>query len=547
MNREINAGDNFSRSGKSRSPESEENKKTGNDEREESKLFAARNRENLKSRPKRPRTTRLRPGETRPYDAANNRRPSTDDRSDRPFHDRTNVSFGDRDQGGSRDDRSWNPRGNSGGDRRGGASGERGGNYNRDRREGSNDSRRPYGNSDRPRTGQGRPQGDRPQRDQGRDSSYGNRNSDRNSSYGNRAPRDGNSHSNYGNRAPRDGNSQSGYGNRTPRDGNSHSSYGNRAPRDGNSQSGYGNRTPRDGNRNSSYGNRSSSDGSRRESGGYNRDFKDKPRYKTEGTRTPYKKLKPKKNVEEAPIKREFNAAGEMRLNRYLAHAGICSRRQADDYIKAGLVTVNGAVITEMGVKIKQTDDIRYNGERLASEKKIYILLNKPKGYVTSNDDELGRKTILELVQEAGPERVYPVGRLDRNTTGVILLTNDGDMAAKLTHPKYNKKKIYHVVLDKNLKSADLKAITEGITLEDGIIQPDAVSIVGPDKKNEVGIEIHSGKNRIVRRIFEQLGYEIVRLDRVYFAGLTKKNLARGKWRFLNEKEINMLQINQYE
>jgi len=236
-----------------------------------------------------------------------------------------------------------------------------------------------------------------------------------------------------------------------------------------------------------------------------------------------------------------------MRLNRYLAHAGICSRRQADDYIKAGLVTVNGAVITEMGVKIKQTDDIRYNGERLASEKKIYILLNKPKGYVTSNDDELGRKTILELVQEAGPERVYPVGRLDRNTTGVILLTNDGDMAAKLTHPKYNKKKIYHVVLDKNLKTADLKTITEGITLEDGVIQPDAISIVGPDKKNEVGIEIHSGKNRIVRRIFEQLGYEIVRLDRVYFAGLTKKNLARGKWRFLNEKEINMLQINQYE
>jgi 23S rRNA pseudouridine2605 synthase len=236
-----------------------------------------------------------------------------------------------------------------------------------------------------------------------------------------------------------------------------------------------------------------------------------------------------------------------MRLNRYLAHAGICSRRQADDYIKAGLVTVNGVVISEMGVKIKKGDDIRYNGERLATEKKVYILVNKPKDYVTSSDDEMGRKTVLDLVHDACPERVYPVGRLDRNTTGVILLTNDGDLAGKLTHPKYNKKKIYHVVLDKNLKQADLKAIAKGITLDDGLIQPDAISVVSPEKKNEVGIEIHSGKNRIVRRIFEQLGYEIVRLDRVYFAGLTKKNLARGKWRFLSEKEITMLQMNSYE
>jgi 23S rRNA pseudouridine2605 synthase len=236
-----------------------------------------------------------------------------------------------------------------------------------------------------------------------------------------------------------------------------------------------------------------------------------------------------------------------MRLNRYLAHAGICSRRQADDYIKAGLVTVNGTVVTEMGVKIKKGDDIRYNGERLATEKKVYILVNKPKDYVTSTDDELGRKTVLDLVADACPERVYPVGRLDRNTTGVILLTNDGDLAGKLTHPKYNKKKIYQVVLDKNLKQTDLKKITEGITLEDGFIQPDAISIIKPDKKNEIGIEIHSGRNRIVRRIFEQMGYEIVRLDRVYFAGLTKKNLARGKWRFLSEKEVNMLLMNSYE
>jgi len=542
MNREFNAGDNSSRSGKSRSPESEENKKNGGAENEESKLFAARNRENLKSRPKRPRTTRLRPGETRPYDAADNRRPSTDDRSDRPFHDRSNVSVDDKGFGGrSREDKPWGARKpyspRPGGDRRSSPSGEgRGYSPNRssDRREGYDNTRRPYNDGNSNRDGNRGSNSNRAPRDQSRYQGDSNR-----------GPRDGNRAPGYGNRSPRDGNSNSGYGNRSPRDGNSNSSYGNRAPRDGNSSQGYGNRAPRDGNRAPGYGNRSS-EGNRSE-GGYNKEYRDKPKYRTEGSKPPYKKFKPKKNVEETPIKREFNEAGEMRLNRFLAHAGISSRRQADDYIKAGLVTVNGTVVTEMGVKIKRTDDVRYNGERLTSEKKVYILLNKPKDYVTSSDDEMGRKTILDLVQDACPERVYPVGRLDRNTTGVILLTNDGDMAAKLTHPKYNKKKIYHVVLDKNLKTSDLQAVTDGITLEDGFIQPDAVSVVSPEKKNEVGIEIHSGKNRIVRRIFEQLGYDVVRLDRVYFAGLTKKNLARGKWRFLSEKEITMLQINQYE
>jgi 23S rRNA pseudouridine2605 synthase len=418
------------------------------------------------------------------------------------------MSFGDRGyNSGSREEKPWGARRpyspKPGNDRRSGSSGEGRGNFNpnrsSDRRESFDNTRRPYGNSS-----------SRPQRDQGRFQSDGNR-----------PQRDGN-------RAPRDGNRDSGFGNRTPRDGNRASSYGNRAP---------------------GYGNRNSSDGNRSESGSYNREYRDKPKFRNDKTRAPFKKFsKPKKSAEEnIPIKREFNDAGEMRLNRYLAHAGICSRRQADDYIKAGLVTVNGTVITEMGVKIKKGDDIRYNGERLATEKKVYILVNKPKDYVTSTDDELGRKTVLDLVADACPERVYPVGRLDRNTTGVILLTNDGDLAGKLTHPKYNKKKIYQVVLDKNLKQADLKSITEGITLEDGFIQPDAISIIKPDKKNEIGIEIHSGRNRIVRRIFEQLGYEIVRLDRVYFAGLTKKNLARGKWRFLSEKEITMLQMNSYE
>lgn len=311
-----------------------------------------------------------------------------------------------------------------------------------------------------------------------------------------------------------------------------------------------GNYSQRDGNRASANGNKLYRDGNRSDTGNFNRDFREKPKYRNNRSSAPYKKTgKPKRTGgdEIVPVKREFNDAGEMRLNRYLAHAGISSRRQADDYIKAGLVTVNGVVVTEMGVKIKRGDDIRYNGERLATEKKVYILVNKPKDYVTTTDDEQGRKTVLDLVANACPERVYPVGRLDRNTTGVMLLTNDGDLAGKLTHPKYNKKKIYHVVLDKNLKQTDLESIAKGITLEDGLIQPDAVSIVSPEKKNEVGIEIHSGRNRIVRRIFEQLGYEIVRLDRVYFAGLTKKNLARGKWRFLSDNEINMLLMNSYE
>ena len=500
MNKDLNAGDNSNRSGKSRSPESEENNKNGRVEKEGSKLFSARNRENLKSRPKRPRTTRLRPGETRPYDAANNRRPSTDDRGDRPFHDRSNMSFGDRGQSKSfRDDKPWGARKpygpKPGNDRGNGFSGEGRGNYNSNR---TSDRREGFDNP-----GRSNYTGNRPQRDQSR---------------------------------------YQGDNNRPFRDGN-------RAPRDGNRTGGYENRNQRDGNRAPGYGNRTSRDGNHAEAGNYRPEYRDKPKSRTDKPRAPFKKFgRPKKSPEEnnAP-KREFNDAGEMRLNRYLAHAGICSRRQADDYIKAGLVTVNGTVITEMGVKIKQGDDIRYNGERLASEKKVYILVNKPKDYVTSSDDELGRKTVLDLVAGACPERVYPVGRLDRNTTGVILLTNDGDLTGKLTHPKYNKKKIYQVVLDKNLKPSDLKAITEGITLEDGFIQPDAISIIKPDKKNEIGIEIHSGRNRIVRRIFEQLGYEIVRLDRVYFAGLTKKNLARGKWRFLSEKEISMLLMNSYE
>jgi len=234
----------------------------------------------------------------------------------------------------------------------------------------------------------------------------------------------------------------------------------------------------------------------------------------------------------------------EIRLNRFIAHSGICSRRQADDYIRAGLVSINGEIITGMGVKVKPGDVVRYNGEVIKSERKVYILLNKPKDYVTSVDDEQGRKTVMELIRNACPERVYPVGRLDRNTTGVLLLTNDGELAGKLIHPKYSRKKIYHVFLDRNLKKEDLLTISKGVNLDDGPFTPDAISYIDPSIKSEVGIEIHSGRNSIVRRLFESLYYKVISLDRVYFAGLTKKNLPRGKWRFLTDREIYSLKMN---
>lgn len=234
-----------------------------------------------------------------------------------------------------------------------------------------------------------------------------------------------------------------------------------------------------------------------------------------------------------------------IRLNKYIASSGICSRREADEYIKAGLVSVNDEVVTEMGVKIQPGDVVKYNGERIRAERKVYILLNKPKDFVTTLDDPEGRKTVMDLVKNAGKERIYPVGRLDRNTTGVLLLTNDGELASRLTHPKYDQKKIYHVFLDREMENRDFKKLAAGIELSDGFIKPDGISFVNPSSKSELGIEIHSGKNRIVRRMLEALNYNVVKLDRVYFAGLTKKNLPRGKWRFLNDKEISILKMTK--
>ena len=236
-----------------------------------------------------------------------------------------------------------------------------------------------------------------------------------------------------------------------------------------------------------------------------------------------------------------------VRLNKFLANAGICSRREADEYIQAGVISVNGEIVSELGTKILPTDKVMFHNQPVRSERKIYILLNKPKDCVTTSEDSHAKLTVLDLVKNACSERIYPVGRLDRNTTGVLLLTNDGDLASKLTHPKYNKKKIYHAVLDHDLAIADFEKILEGIELEDFTIKADALEFVKEDSLKEVGIEIHTGQNRVVRRIFEKLGYKIVRLDRVYFAGLTKKNLPRGKYRFLTEREVNMLKMGAHE
>ncbi len=237
---------------------------------------------------------------------------------------------------------------------------------------------------------------------------------------------------------------------------------------------------------------------------------------------------------------------GEIRLNRYIAQSGLCSRREADDLIADGKVTVNGVVVTEMGTKVQPTDEVCVNENRVVSEKKVYILLNKPKGFVTTVEDEHAAKTVMDIVKGACAERIYPVGRLDKNSLGVLLMTNDGDLTKTLTHPSYEKRKVYQVTLDKPLTKADMEQIVEGITLEDGFIQADEVSYVNESKK-EVGIEIHSGRNRIVRRIFEHQGYTVTKLDRVLFAGLTKKNLKRGQWRFLTPQEVAMLKSGLYE
>jgi 23S rRNA pseudouridine2605 synthase len=273
-----------------------------------------------------------------------------------------------------------------------------------------------------------------------------------------------------------------------------------------------------------------------------------KPYYNNQGNKPQYNDRKGKqfrysnKNRKKPAVQnQEFPPDYEMRLNRFISAAGVCSRREADKFIKAGVVTVNGQAVNEMGIKVKMSDDIRYNGVKLIPEKKIYLVLNKPKNYITTANDPHAKRTVMDLVRNAGNRRLFPVGRLDRLTAGVLIFTNDGDLTKKLTHPKSNVKKIYHVYLDKPMVIEDFNKLAEGIELEDGFFKPDLLGYVKDDDKRQLGIEIHSGRNRIVRRMFDCLGYKIKKLDRVYFAGVTKKKLGRGKWRFLSKNEVYSL------
>ena len=301
-----------------------------------------------------------------------------------------------------------------------------------------------------------------------------------------------------------------------------------------------------DGNREGGYRDNNGG-GFRRPQGGYgnNRFGGGRPQQRRTGNYDPNAKYSMKKQIEYKELNVDPDAP--IRLNKFLANAGVCSRREADEFITAGVVSVNGTVVTELGTKVKRTDEVKFHEQPVSIERKVYVLLNKPKDYVTTSDDPQNRKTVMDLVKNVCRERIYPVGRLDRNTTGVLLFTNDGELASKLTHPKFLKKKIYHVTTDKNVTAADMRQIAEGITLEDGEIRADAIDYASPTDKKQVGIEIHSGKNRIVRRIFEALGYRVVKLDRVLFAGLTKKNVRRGDWRFLTEQEVNMLRMGAFE
>ncbi|HJD92845.1 MULTISPECIES: pseudouridine synthase [Bacteroides] len=359
----------------------------------------------------------------------------------------------------------------------------------------------------------------------------------RNSDEGNRY--DGNAYSEGRRDNWRGGDNKRSYGNErreyTPR-------Y-NRDNQDGGNRGGYSrgydnNRGGYD--RNSDYRSRKPSFSSDRREGDYGRPY----RRRTEDY-DPNAKYSKRKQIE---YKQQFVDPNEpIRLNKYLANAGVCSRREADEFIETGAVTVNGEIVKELGTKVKRSDEVKFNGELVSIEKKVYVLLNKPKDCVTTMDDPQERQTVMDFVKNACDERIYPVGRLDRKTTGVLLLTNDGDLASKLTHPKYDKKKIYHVTLDRNIVKADLEKIAEGIELEDGLIKADEVGYTDEFKRNQVGIEIHSGKNRIVRRIFESLGYRVTKLDRVYFAGLTKKGLRRGQWRYLSEQEVSFLKMGSFE
>ena len=456
--------------------------------------------------------------ERRPYNQGYNR-PEGNNYERRPYNRGGYNSYGDNRSYGDRPSRprtydnrdgGYNKPYNrdNGGNRSYGNSNREGG-YNSRPSYGSN---RPYGNNDRP--------------------SYG---TDR--SYGNDRPYNRPSRPNYEDRGKAysatpsgEGVSGDGVKKRRPRVGDIRvsSSYDNRDNRGG---------RPSYGNNNNRYGN----GGGR---GGYNNNRRPNNNRRT-GDYNPNAKYNFQKQLKYKEVLADPNEP--IRLNKFLSNAGVCSRREADEFIQEGVVQVNGQVVTELGTKITRQDTVLFKDQPVQIESKVYIVLNKPKNCVTTSDDPQERLTVMDLVKNACQERIYPVGRLDRNTTGVLLLTNDGDLASKLTHPSFKKKKIYHVWLDKNVSIEDMEKIANGLELEDGEIHADAISYASEDDKSQVGIEIHSGRNRIVRRIFESLGYHVVKLDRVYFAGLTKKNLGRGKWRYLNEREVNALRMGAFE
>jgi pseudouridylate synthase len=346
---------------------------------------------------------------------------------------------------------------------------------------------------------------------------------------------EGRSYNNSGNRYDNSNRYDNNSGNRYENNGgnrynNSNNGYNseNRKSYNPNFKKNEGYSKPNNYNRNEGY--------NRNESYNRNEGYKQNDNYKKPFNKKPYNNTyKPQNN---APIDYPTVTPAEVRLNKYIADAGICSRRNADMYISSGNVTVNGEVMTTLGYRVKPTDEVRFDGKLLSSEKKEYILLNKPKGFITTTNDEKGRKTVMDLVANATNARILPVGRLDRATTGLLLLTNDGELTKKLTHPTHGVRKIYHVILDRKLDYKDFMKVQDGLELEDGFIEVDEISYVNDKPKNEIGIKIHSGRNRIVRRIFEHLGYQVEKLDRVVFAGLTKKDLPRGHWRRLTQQEV---------
>lgn len=480
------------------------------------------------SRPYRPRIQRSAPSSydrpSRPsYNRSGNDRPSYG--NDRPSYGNSRPSYGnDRPSYGNSRPSYGNDRPSYGNDRSSSYGNNSG--YNGNDRNNEDSSRRPRinpvdsENAYRPRYNGN---SERPQ--------YNNYNNSRSNNRYSRTPYQSDNSESGGQQRPSFRPQGSGYNNggnggySNPGRSNGYNSGGGYQNRGG-----YQQRGPRfNSNNQGGYGAQRPTNGFRRPSDGYD----------------PNAKYSIKKQIEYK--EKNYDPDELLRLNKYLANAGVCSRREADAFIQAGVVSVNGAIVTELGTKVKRSDEIKFHEDRVSVERKVYVILNKPKDCVTTSDDPQARKTVMEFVKGACKERIYPVGRLDRNTTGVLLLTNDGDMASKLTHPKFMKKKVYQVTLDKTCQQGDLDRIATGVELEDGTIQADAVGYSDEGDKRQVGIEIHSGKNRIVRRIFESLGYRVLKLDRVLFAGLTKKGLRRGDWRFLTEVEVNTLRMGAFE